>query len=81
MSELPIVNPEWASDERTEGVLLLDSGEGWKITAEDREDHWFVVDWATTNIDGALFWVDESGYSIVKTHVALLAQHTPEAEQ
>ena len=74
MSDIPLMNPEWSSDERTEGVVLLDSGECWKQTAKDYGDYWMVVDWETHVVLGQTFWLDRCSYSVTKEVVAKLAE-------
>lgn len=73
MSDIPIINPEWASDERKEGVFIVDSGADWKVTVEGRGDHWLVVHWEIYEHDGRKMWLDRSSYTIGKELVRQLA--------
>lgn len=77
---LPILQLGGERDERFPGVILLDSGDGWKQTAEDMRERWYIRDWEVMDVDGEPHWSCDSAFAIEKSVIERLAVYAPEPE-
>ena len=60
-------------DERADNVFILDFGDQWKTTAENRDHCWVIRDWELySDTDFGTFWRETSAFSIDKKVVNTL---------